>query len=357
MKTAGKIWRHPFRALGALTERVEWTEKRMILESGLWDPLWYVRTYGHDLTRTQALDYWYREGWRHGEDPSPFFTVAHYPAAACGGANPIVAYLERRKVFFTASGNVYKSAADAARAAEYLSARVSRRAQGVVYTCVTGGYDDIREIAVPGHVAADWDYVCFTDDEALVRERRVGVWEMRPLVFVELDGTRNNRWHKTHPHELFPEYAESVYVDANVNVRTQYLFDVIRRLDRPFVLPRHFDGQCVYGEYRNVLEQGIDDAERVGRERQLLERSGMPRNFGLGENNILYRRQHEPDIVALDEEWWSLIRDYSRRDQLSLMWLFWKRGWKFEEMAFENARLLADDFLVFAHKGTPRCAY
>ena len=359
LKRAGvalNILRHPVRTIQALTERVEWLEKRMIRESGLWDPVWYVRTYHHDMTCGEALDYWYREGWRKGEDPSPFFTVAYYPSSKCDEANPIVAYLERRKLFFTAGGNVYRRPDDAARAAAYLAGRASRRAKGVVYTCVTGGYDDIRETAVPGFIAPDWDYVCLTDDAELVRAGRVGVWETRPLSFTELDLARNNRWHKTHPHLLFPEYDESIYVDANVNVRTRYLFDVIRRLDRPFVLPRHFDGVCVYGEYRSVLELGFDDEGPVSRERELLEKSGMPRNYGLGENNVLYRRHSEGEIAALDEEWWSLIRDYSKRDQLSLMWLFWKRGWKLEEMSFENTRLLTDDFLVFAHKGTRRRA-
>ena len=340
----------------APTARIEALEKRLILESGLWDPLWYVRTYGHDLTREEALDHWYREGWRKGEDPSPRFTLAYYYPSVYGDENPIIAYLGK-KVFFTAAGNVFRRPDDAARAAAYLARRPSRRAKGVVYTCVTGGYDDLHEIAVPGHVADDWDYVCFTDDAGLVAEGRVGVWEVRPLAFSELDPTRNNRWHKTHPHVLFPDCAESLYVDANVNVLSPMVFDLAARRNLPFLLPRHFSGQCVWGEYRNVLARGIDDPARVTAELRLLEASGMPRNFGLGENNVLYRRAHEPEIVALDEEWWSLIRDYSKRDQLSLMWLFWKRGWRFEDHSFENTRYLPDDFLVFAHKGTIRCKY
>lgn len=338
-------------------ERLEALEKKLIRESGLWDPLWYVKTYGYDMTRSEALDHWYRAGWLKGEKPSARFDMDCYPPEDCRGRNPILAHLLGDRMFFTAGSNTLKRPDDASRVSAYLDGRASRTARGVVYTCVTGGYDDIREIAAPGFIAADWDYVCFSDDAALVAEGRVGVWEMRPLAFAELDGARNNRWHKTHPHALFPDYAESLYIDANINVRTQYVFAVIRRLNRPFVLPRHFEGQCVYGEYRNVLEQGIDDAERVNRERELMEKSGMPRNFGLGENNVLYRRHGESEIAALDEEWWSLIRDYSKRDQLSLMWLFWKHGWKLEEMSFENTRLLTDDFLVFAHKGTLKCRY
>jgi len=357
-------WTHctKFRACGltvrignrAVEDRLAALEKKAILDSGWWDPLWYVKTYGHDMTRSQALDYWYSTGWRKGEDPGPRFSLAKCPTDLCGDENPLVAYLNRRIMFFTAVGNAYKRPDDGARAAAYLAGRASRKAAGVVYTCVTGGYDDIREIAAPGHIAPDWDYVCFTDDPALVAEGRIGVWEMRPLAFSELDLTRNNRWHKMHPHVLFPDYGASIYVDANVNVLSPKLFETVAAAGRPFVLPRHFENQCVYREYDNVLTGKIDDAATVLRERKVLEDSGMPRNYGLAENNVLYRRHHEKEIVAVDEEWWRMVRDYSKRDQLSLAWLFWKKGWKLEDMTFENTRLQPHDFLVFSHIGSKR---
>lgn len=334
-----------------LEDRLAALEKRLIVESGWWDPLWYVRTYGHDFTRSEALDYWYSTGWRKGEDPGPRFSLAKCPLDACGDENPLVAYLNRRVMFFTAAGNVHRSQDDDARVASYWKRHGGRRAKGVVYTCVTGGYDDIGEIAVPGYVSDDWDYVCFTDDAALARRERLGVWQMRPLAFSELDLTRNNRWHKMHPHVLFPDCDASIYIDANVNVLSRRIFDWVESSDRSFLLPRHFANLCVYREYDNVLKGKIDDAQTVLRERRILEESGMPHNYGLCENNVLFRRHNDGEIVALDEEWWAMVRDHSKRDQLSLVWLFWKRGWRVEEMTFENVRLLSDDFLVFAHKG------
>ena len=82
--------------------------------------------------------------------------------------------------------------------------------KSVVYTCVTNGYDDIAEIAVPSFVNCKWDYVCFTDNPEHIKAGRLGVWKMRPLSYTQLDDTRNNRWHKFHPDLLFPDYAESI---------------------------------------------------------------------------------------------------------------------------------------------------
>jgi len=335
-----------------IESRLAAMEKRLVRESGWWDPLWYVKTYGHDMTRSEALDYWYETGWRKGEDPGPCFSLAKCPMHLCGDENPLVAYLNRRVMFFTATGNVHKGPGDASRVRAYWERHEGRKATGVVYTCVTCGYDDIAEIAAPGYIAGDWDYVCFTDDAALADKGRVGVWQMRPLAFSELDPTRNNRWHKMHPHALFPEYDAGIYIDANVNVLSPMLFETVRAADRPFLLPRHFENQCVYAEFREVLRAGKDDAATVERQLKMVRDSGMPRNYGLAENNVLYRRHHEEAIVATDEEWWRMVRDHSKRDQLSLVWLFWRNGWRLEDMTFENARLLPRDFLVFSHAGS-----
>ena len=335
-----------------LEGRVADIEKRMIVDSGFWDPLWYVRTYGYDMTRSQALDHWYREGWRKGENPSARFNVSVYAPYAHAGCNPLLVYLNPWWIppLQPRKGNVPR-ADSAARSAKYRAAQAGRRPRGVVYTCITGGYDDLHDIAAYGSVDPDWDYVCFTDDAALVAEGRVGIWDVRPLAFAELDSVRNNRWHKTHPHALFPDADESIYIDANIDILSPALFADIARIDGDFVLPRHFNNQCIYAEFRDVLEKGIDDRETVERQRRMVEESGMPRNYGHAENNVLYRRHNQEGIVELDEEWWRMIRDHSKRDQLSLSWLFWRRGWRIEDMMFENTRLRPRDFLVFGHKG------
>ena len=234
---------------------------------------------------------------------------------------------------------------------DYWRNRQIRTSKSVVYTCVTNGYDSISEIASYGYVNPNWDYICFTDEQTLIDTGRLGIWEIRPLAFAELDNTRNNRWHKIHPHKLLPNYNESIYLDANIDILSPYLFDQIKSLNQPFILPRHPSRNCIYDEYDNVLAEFMDDPRRVIRELKLIRRSGMPKSFGLTENNILYRRHNENAIISLMEDWWEMIRTYSRRDQLSLMWLLWKRNANVAAMTLPNARTLTSDFCVFRHTG------
>ncbi|MFR8206985.1 MAG: hypothetical protein ACLU99_12215 [Alphaproteobacteria bacterium] len=65
----------------------------------------------------------------------------------------------------------------------------------------------------------EYKYVCFTDDETYLKRRIVGPWHIEPLRYDRLDNTRNNRYHKMHPHELFSDYEESLFIDANIQLR------------------------------------------------------------------------------------------------------------------------------------------
>lgn len=57
-----------------------------------------------------------------------------------------------------------------------------------------------------------------------------------------------------------------------------------------------------------------------------MKKAGFPEHYGLGENNILYRRHNEPALVRVMEDWWYFLENYSRRDQLSFVYVLWKNG-------------------------------
>lgn len=40
-----------------------------------------------------------------------------------------------------------------------------KKVRSVVYTCLTGGYDSLKEHR---YIDNDWDYVCFTDNKELL---------------------------------------------------------------------------------------------------------------------------------------------------------------------------------------------
>lgn len=265
------------------------------------------------------------------------------------------AVIEIKKLFHNREGNPsapfhQPNQLDPKLTEQYWEHKKTRNADTVVYTCITNGYDDLHEIAAHKYINLDADYVCFTDSITKDAICRLGIWELRPLVFNALDDTRNNRWHKLHPHILFPHYKQSIYLDANVDVNSCWLFDEIRKRNQKFLLPRHPSRVCIYDEFREILSQFMDDPKLILKERSLIKRSGMPRKYGLTENNILYRQHHDPEIISLMDEWWKMIATYSKRDQLSLCWLLWKQGYAIDDISFDNPRFTPERFSVFAHK-------
>ena len=223
-------------------------------------------------------------------------------------------------------------------------------ASAVMYTCITGGYDSVSRIACPSAVCLDCDYVCFTDSERDVKTGRIGVWSIRPLSFDRLDNTRNNRWHKTHPHLLFPEYEGSIYIDANINILKTEFVDTMRSSPRKMAIPKHPLRNCIYDEYANAFAEFMDSPKAMWQELRMIRRSGMPRHYGLTENNILYRKHGDAEVIAIMEEWWDTISRYSRRDQLSLAWILWKHGISMSAVSFPHWYDAPDTYCVLPHE-------
>lgn len=324
-------------------------EKDIIANSPYWDTLWYVQKYGHKFTRYEALDYWYNEGWKKGESPSKYINV-EFCAPLCQGINPIIAYHSKQICFFPDYKNNYKEENDPERIQEYLEYKQTRQAKSVVYTCITNDYDDLREIEIYKYIDKDWDYVCFSDNKELIKQGQCGIWEIRPLQFQKLDNTRNQRWHKTHPHILFPNYQESIWIDGNINILTNKLFESIKNTAQNILVPEHFKNLCIYTEYQDVIDAKLDDINLINEELSLIKTAGMPKNYGFAETNVLYRKHHKEIIINCMNMWWEFINKYSKRDQLAFTYVLWKYGIKPVDINISNTRLDIENYYVFGHK-------
>jgi hypothetical protein len=195
----------------------------------------------------------------------------------------------------------------------------------VVYTCITGSYDQLNNHT---YIHKDFDYVCFTDNPSL-KGNHNSSWSIKSLVFDRSDNVRNNRWHKLHPHLLFPEHKRSVYMDANINVLSDGLFadiDSVVKQSGKLSLGPHFRRTCIYDELEACLQFEKDDPAMMRQQIDLMRRDGFPENYGLFENNIIYREHHDKDVIKIMNDWWRWVENYSRRDQLSLMYVLWKNN-------------------------------
>ena len=191
----------------------------------------------------------------------------------------------------------------------------------VVYTCITGDYDTVIN---PKYITEGFDYICFTDNEELTSS----VWDIRPLPS-ETEGLsqiKKQRYVKTNPHKLLHDYDLSIWVDGNVEIKSNLneFIDEYINDDCSIYVPQHPNRDCIYDEAVAVIGLKKDTEENVNPQIERYENEGFPRNYGLLQSNILLRKHNSEDCIKLMEEWFNEIKNGSHRDQLSFNYVLWK---------------------------------
>jgi nucleotide sugar dehydrogenase len=188
-----------------------------------------------------------------------------------------------------------------------------------VYTCITGGYDNLIEprIMTPG-----WDYICFTDNKELKSTR----WKVVHINNIsKLDNTRLNRMVKIQYHKFVGEYDLSIYIDGNYQITNN--LDLFMRkyanAEQPLVISKHPKRTCVYTEATACKRLNKDDANTIDAVMERYKSEGMPADFGLTQNGILIRKKDD-NTRKFMELWWNEVKNNSKRDQLSFSYINWK---------------------------------
>lgn len=217
----------------------------------------------------------------------------------------------------------------------------------IIYTCIVGNYD-IAPI-LQKYLDKDAKYICFTDNLGLIKHRKIGEWEIRPLEFNKLCDTKNARWHKTHPHILFPDFEESIWIDANIEILSNKMIEYYKNSNTKILVPIHHCRNCIYKEIDAVEAFKRESEENIAHTKQMLIKNNMPEHYGLNETNIIYRKHNDTQIIKLMEEWWEIIENYSKRDQLSFSYILWKNNITPESIAVENARIDNINYKFYSH--------
>lgn len=189
---------------------------------------------------------------------------------------------------------------------------------------MTGGYDKILQ---PLIVDDRFDYVLFSNDFG---EKQIGVWQVSPIPeAVSLkDNKRLSRYPKTHPETMLAEYETSLYIDANIQIVDQWVYDRYVELclsGNIFAGIKLIDTgkDCIYEHSYDMCNNGIEHDYDAIKQCHALYKLGFPKHYGLNENNVIFRR-HTREMKKADEEWWWWILNYSFRDQFSYMYCLWK---------------------------------
>ncbi len=222
----------------------------------------------------------------------------------------------------------------------------------VIYTAIVGDYDEILQ---PKVVDDGFDYILFSND---IKGTNVGVWQVRPINYHNDIQTKIARWVKTHPEELLPEYKCSVWMDANIRILTNYVYNKTIKLYEDGCLLssiKHPIRDCVYEEIAAVVYYNFESYDISIAWGKNLRRLNYPRHFGLNETGVLYRAHSNQKIVSMDNIWWHFISSYSRRDQLSFNYSCWQVGVVCEPFLSQGSVRDSEDFgCDSAHKNMAR---
>lgn len=197
--------------------------------------------------------------------------------------------------------------------------------KGVVYSAITGNYDEIKE---PKYVNPEFDYILFTDNPQITSS----VWQVRLVENKEcLDNVRLARRIKILGHEYLPEYDYSIWVDGKLEI-TENLREYIENYRRkePMLCFNHYVNECIYQEADACISLQKDVLGIIEKQTQKYMSEGYPVKNGLIDSALIVRELKNERVQQVMDTWWNEVLYGSRRDQLSFNYACWKHNFLYD---------------------------
>lgn len=209
----------------------------------------------------------------------------------------------------------------------------------VVYTAIMGEYDGL----IPQPQYEGVDYVCFTDVNLSSNTWKI-IKVQKPI---ENDNTRSARFFKILAHRHLGVYEKSIYIDGNFLLLQDprpLVNNILSKSSLAFFDHNKVDDarNCAFAEYEAILKIGKetgkfkDEPELMRKLIEYMRSEGFPEDSGLISSGVLIRNHNDREVVALMEDWWQLVKNFSKRDQLSFDFALWRNK-------FTNFALLEGD--------------
>lgn len=215
-----------------------------------------------------------------------------------------------------------------------------------IYTCQTGNYDYLPEQMM--YDIKMFDYFYFTDNPEIIVCKPWKIVDINRFekMFPEQimnDNVKKARFIKTHPHLFFKNYEKSIWIDANMSFKTNPI-NLIKMIDDKcvFTSVKHQHRNCIYQEATAVLQLKKDNKQIVDTEIECIRHNMFPNNYGMIESGLMIRNHNDHRCISLMKQWWTMIENYSRRDQLSFNYVCWKNGFNYNAIDIKIVNEMID---------------
>ena len=141
-------------------------------------------------------------------------------------------------------------------------------------------------------------------------------WALKTAPSLFVDPRRNSRLPKILSHQ-YSDAEYQIWIDGNVTLLVPPEEMIDRYLQGyDFALYHHRSRDCIYEEATICAVRHLDDPETIIEQVVKYEQRGFPKHYGIGECNVLLRR-NTSKVQEFNNAWWSEYCRHSRRDQIS----------------------------------------
>lgn len=188
----------------------------------------------------------------------------------------------------------------------------------VVYTAITGNYDKLKD---PLFLTDNITYVCFTNNRTIKSK----IWNVEYIKDDFLDNMHLAKHFKMNPHQYFPDYEISIWVDGKYQILDDFRSYIAQYQKKSSILCfPHPERQCICDELAAcILCTSANNRDMINQVSDYL-RDGYPLNYGLYEGGCIMRFHNDEIIKMLMKKWEDEVYKYSVRDQLSFPYICWK---------------------------------
>lgn len=211
---------------------------------------------------------------------------------------------------------------------------MSKKNKICVYTCITGDYDNLKEIP---KIEKGIDYYCFTNNKKI----KSNTWNVIYIDDENLSNVQLARKIKILGHELINDYDILLWMDGAVTFKKNIKDFINTYLDKKDVLVAF-----MHGERDNIKDEAYacyrfnkESKGNINRILKFYEDEKYLFDNGLIESTVYIKRPKDKIVQETMRLWFSMILNYSTRDQLSFNYCIYKTGLKVKwinEKAFSN---------------------
>ncbi len=211
---------------------------------------------------------------------------------------------------------------------------MSRKNKIGVYTCITGDYDNLKEIP---KIEKGIDYYCFTNNKKI----KSNTWNVIYIEDENLSNVQLARKIKILGHELINDYDILLWMDGAVTFKKNIKDFINTYLDEKdvFVCFKHGERDNIKDEANACYRFDKESKENINRILKFYEDEKYLFDNGLIESTVYIKRPKDKVVQDTMKLWFSMILNYSTRDQLSFNYCIYKTGLKVKwinEKVFSN---------------------